>query len=181
MRRCHREAARVLYEEGRKHAHENDDELYVDLHGLLPTEGIEYLDNILKENAQLNRTLTYVITGSGHHSKNGKDKTGKAVKGWLTQCRYVFREFSVPGERGGFVAFVLGVDPTSSERNPSPSKSNNGQKDNGEKNNTAFEAADDSTNGTETAAATTAAPPDSTPVLTMGKVQLLKRENSTKK
>ena len=176
MRRCHREAARVLYEEGRKHVSENDDELYVDLHGLLPSEGIEYLDNILKENAQLNRTLIYVITGSGHHSKNGKDKTGKAVKGWLTQCRYVFREFSVPGERGGFVAFVLGIDPTSSQRNSSPSKPSNGQKDNAEKNKTTFEIADETTNDASTAAASS----DTAPVLTMGKVQLLKRQNSTK-
>ncbi|OAL70587.1 hypothetical protein A7D00_4915 [Trichophyton violaceum] len=127
MRRCHREAARLLFEEGRKRIADNDDEFYVDLHGLVPTEAIAYLDNILKESSQLREHFLYVITGSGHHSKNGKDKVGKAVKGWLTEHSYVFRDFSVPGERGGFVAFVIGINPTattsSGRDSPSPTSS----------------------------------------------------------
>jgi hypothetical protein len=121
MRKAHREAARCLYEERNKHLnHAPDSELYIDLHGLHPEEAIEYLDRILLEQRQQaasllvpqtgdGRIIVYAITGTGHHSKNGKDKVGKAVRGWLNEWRYVFREFSVPGDRGN-VGGVLGID-----------------------------------------------------------------------
>ncbi|KAJ6171208.1 hypothetical protein N7470_000275 [Penicillium chermesinum] len=106
MRRCHREAARQLYEERNQHLSqagldESSEELYVDLHGLHPEEAIEYLEKILLKHANEGLRVVYAITGTGHHSKNGKDKIGKAVKAWLNEWRYLFREFSVPGERGG--------------------------------------------------------------------------------
>lgn len=56
------------------------------------------------------RRVIYAITGTGHHSKNGKDKVGKGVRGWLNEGSWSFREFSVPGERGGYVGGVLGID-----------------------------------------------------------------------
>ncbi|KAH8702040.1 CCCH zinc finger and SMR domain protein [Talaromyces proteolyticus] len=120
MRKCHREAARYLYDERNQHLVNNglqDDleELYVDLHGLHPEEAVDYLEKILVKHSHEDRTL-YAITGTGHHSKNGKDKVGKAVKLWLNEWKYVFREFSVPGERGGYVGGVLGIDPTSYDR-----------------------------------------------------------------
>jgi hypothetical protein len=138
MRKAHREAARCLYEDRNKHLSSSSSspsdtdsapsELYIDLHGLHPEEAVEYLDRILSEQrAQASshlhpqsgdgRIVIYAITGTGHHSKNGKDKVGKAVRGWLNEWRYVFREFSVPGDRGGNVGGVLGIDATSWDRN----------------------------------------------------------------
>lgn len=54
--------------------------------------------------------IIYAITGTGHHSKNGKDKVGKGVRHWLNDGGYIYREFSVPGERGGYIGGVLGID-----------------------------------------------------------------------
>lgn len=174
MRRSHREAARHLYEERNKHLDSNnnnnngDDELYVDLHGLHPGEAIEYLENILVEHAKLGRRVLYAITGTGHHSKNGKDKVGKAVKGWLNEWRYVFREFSVPGERGGYIGGVLGIDPTSYDRNVLSAKSNG-------------EGGSSVDDRNQAASGENSATANSGPVLTMGKIQLLKREDAGKK
>ncbi|KAJ6189650.1 hypothetical protein N7519_004558 [Penicillium mononematosum] len=154
MRRCHREAARQLYEERNQHlSHkgldESSEELYVDLHGLHPEEAIEYLEKILLKHAREGLRVVYAITGTGHHSKNGKDKIGKAVKAWLNEWRYLFREFSVPGERGGYVGGILGIDPTSYDKS------------------VAKELA------SELVGANAGGEP---PILTMGKIQLLKRE-----
>jgi hypothetical protein len=57
----------------------------------------------------------YAITGTGHHSKNGKDKVGKAIRAFLTEWRYAFREFSVPGDRNN-VGGILGIDPSSYDK-----------------------------------------------------------------
>lgn len=121
MRKCHREGARQLYEERNKHLTNSGldefmEELYVDLHGLHPEEAIEYLEKILLKHAREGRRVIYAITGTGHHSKNGKDKIGKAIKTWLNEWRYLYREFSVPGERGGYVGGILGIDPTSYDK-----------------------------------------------------------------
>ena len=116
MRKAHREAARILYEE----RNSNKDtpsggagaprELYVDLHGLHPEEAVEYLERVLLEQQNSSRPV-YAITGTGHHSKNGKDKVGKAVRQWLVEWKYAFREFSVPGDRDrGNVGGILGID-----------------------------------------------------------------------
>lgn len=113
MRKAHRDAARALYEERNPHLaqHESDeDELYIDLHGLHPEEAIEYLSDILGTQARKSRKILYAITGTGHHSKNGKDKVGKGVRVWLGEMGFVYREFSVPGERGGYIGGVLGID-----------------------------------------------------------------------
>ncbi|KAF9891992.1 hypothetical protein FE257_002956 [Aspergillus nanangensis] len=157
MRKCHREAARQLYEERNKHLlsvglDDSAEELYVDLHGLHPEEAIEYLEKILLKHAREGRRVVYAITGTGHHSKNGKDKIGKAVKAWLNEWRYLFREFSVPGERGGYVGGILGIDPTSYDKSLAKTLEEN-------------------PNGSST---DTSGQP---PTLTTGKIQLLKRED----
>lgn len=171
MRRCYREAARHLYEDRAKNSDEkSDDEIYVDLHGLHPGEAIEYLENILKENAKLGRKVLYAISGTGHHSKNGKDKIGKAVKNWLTEWRYVFCEFNVPSERGGYVGGVLGIDPTSSEKSGVPVKVNGLNITDG-----SVKTADDDKEADESDKKAGS----STPALSMGKIQLLKREDSS--
>ena len=122
MRKAHRDAAKALYEERNKHLsispNEDDEELYVDLHGLHPEEAIEYLEEILLDHERRGRRIIYAITGTGHHSKNGKDKVGKGVRNWLNEWGYTFREFSVPGERGGYIGGVLGVDITAHRRQP---------------------------------------------------------------
>lgn len=122
MRKAHREAARALYEERNKHLSispmDDEEELYVDLHGLHPEEAIEYLEEILLDHEKRGRRIIYAITGTGHHSKNGKDKVGKGVRNWLNEWGYTFREFSVPGERGGYIGGVLGIDITAHRRQP---------------------------------------------------------------
>lgn len=113
MRKAHREAARILYEERNKDTNSTK-EIYVDLHGLHPEESVEYLEKVLMEQQKSTRPV-YAITGTGHHSKNGKDKVGKAVRGWLTEWKFAFREFSVPGDRGN-VGGILGIDPRSFDK-----------------------------------------------------------------
>jgi Smr domain len=121
MRKAHREAAKALYDERNRHLttapiKDEDDEFYIDLHGLHPEEAVEYLEDVLVSSARLGRRIIYAITGTGHHSKNGKDKVGKAVRNWLNELNYSFREFSVPGERGGYIGGVLGIDATSGSK-----------------------------------------------------------------
>ncbi|KAK4152416.1 hypothetical protein C8A00DRAFT_34883 [Chaetomidium leptoderma] len=113
MRKAHREAAQQLYEERNKDR-ANCPEIYVDLHGLHPEEAVEYLEGILMENATESRPI-YSITGTGHHSKNGKDKVGKAVRSFLNEWRYAYREFSVPGDRNS-TGGILGIDARSWDR-----------------------------------------------------------------
>lgn len=107
MRKAHREAARELYEQRNKSMN-NAAEIYVDLHGLHPEEAVEYLEKTLLDNSQASRPV-YAITGTGHHSKNGKDKVGRAIRNFLNEWRYAFREFSVPGDRNS-MGGILGID-----------------------------------------------------------------------
>ncbi|GIZ43571.1 hypothetical protein CKM354_000679100 [Cercospora kikuchii] len=113
MREKHREAAKALYEERNKGLAAGK-ELYVDLHGLHPEEAVQYLSDCLKEQGKSTRPV-YAICGTGHHSKNGKDKVGKAIRAFLNEWRYAFREFSVPGDRNN-VGGILGIDPTSFDK-----------------------------------------------------------------
>jgi hypothetical protein len=82
--------------------------------GLHPDEAVSYLEGILTKHKQSSRPV-YAITGTGHHSKNGKDKVGKAIRGHLNEWRYAFREFSVPGDRNN-VGGILGIDPNSYDK-----------------------------------------------------------------
>ncbi len=107
MRKAHREAARELYEQRNK-GNSGGPEIYVDLHGLHPDEAVEYLERILLENGAESRPI-YAITGTGHHSKNGKDKVGRALRSFLNEWRYAYREFSVPGDRNN-MGGILGID-----------------------------------------------------------------------
>lgn len=113
MRKAHREAAKELYEERNK-TMSNSAEIYVDLHGLHPEEAVEYLEKVLMENSKELRPI-YAITGTGHHSKNGKDKVGRAIRNFLNEWRYAYREFSVPGDRNS-MGGILGIDARSWDR-----------------------------------------------------------------
>lgn len=108
MRKAHREAARELYEERNSSSNSTPFEIYIDLHGLHPEEAVEYLERVLLENSKETRPI-YAITGTGHHSKNGKDKVGKALRNFLNEWRYAYREFSVPGDRNN-MGGILGID-----------------------------------------------------------------------
>ncbi|CAD0091573.1 unnamed protein product [Aureobasidium mustum] len=112
MKEAHREAARCLYEERNKG--NGIGELFVDLHGLHPEEAVQYLTSCLLDHSSSNKPV-YAICGTGHHSKNGKDKVGKAVRQFLNEWHYAFREFSVPGDRNN-VGGILGIDPSSYDR-----------------------------------------------------------------
>ncbi|KAK5738555.1 hypothetical protein LTR17_005891 [Elasticomyces elasticus] len=116
MREKHREAAEVLYRERNKGQGERR-ELFVDLHGLHPEEAVSYLSECLVEQSRVDggRRAVYAICGTGHHSKNGKDKVGKAIRQFLNDWRYAFREFSVPGDRNN-VGGILGILPGSYDK-----------------------------------------------------------------
>lgn len=124
MRKAHRDAARELYEERNK-AGNGGNEIYVDLHGLHPEEAVEYLERVLLDNSKESRPV-YAITGTGHHSKNGKDKVGKAIRNFLNEWRYAYREFSVPGDRNN-MGGILGIDARSWDK--SLSRESDGAKD----------------------------------------------------
>ena len=114
MRKSHREAADLLYTLRNSSSGNANNELYIDLHGLHPEEAVEYLERVLLEQQKSIRPV-YAITGTGHHSKNGKDKVGKAIRAWLVEWKYLFREFSVPGDRGN-VGGILGIDARSFDK-----------------------------------------------------------------
>ncbi|PWW78771.1 hypothetical protein C7212DRAFT_273090 [Tuber magnatum] len=113
MMKAHKEASKAIYEERNKGA-SSGTELFVDLHGLLPEEACKYLEDILVEHQTSTRPL-YAIVGTGHHSKNNKDKIGKAVRAFLDEWKYAYRDFSASGDRnaqGG----ILGIDPSSFDK-----------------------------------------------------------------
>ena len=80
---------------------------------------MEYLERVLLEQ-QYSRSPVYAITGTGHHSRNGKDKVGKAIRGFLNEWRYAYREFSASGDRNS-VGGILGIDPGSFDKKLSSS------------------------------------------------------------
>lgn len=122
MRKAHREAARLLYDQ-RNRDSSSSQEVYVDLHGLHPEEAVEYLEHALVEHQDSSRPV-YAITGTGHHSKNGKDKVGKAIRSWLNDWKYAYREFSVAGDNLGG---ILGVDPRSFDKSMFEEKKGNNE------------------------------------------------------
>lgn len=115
MREAHREAAKHLFEQRNTSAAAGS-ETYVDLHGLHPAEAVTYLNHAVetqKITSALQRSegfrFLYAIVGTGHHSKGGRDKVGKAIRGFLNDWNFAYREFSVPGDRGGSGG-ILGID-----------------------------------------------------------------------
>lgn len=126
MREAHRTAARHLYDlRNRSHGvnSADDEEVYVDLHGLHPAEAVSYLDTALRNQRSASKihrernSILYAIVGTGHHSKGGRDKVGKAIRAYLNEARYLFREFSVAGSsNGGGSGGILGIDASSSGR-----------------------------------------------------------------
>ena len=127
MRKAHREAARLLYEQRNKSGAGSQD-IYVDLHGLHPEEAVEYLEKALVENQDSGHPV-YAIIGTGHHSKGGKDKVGKAIRSFLAEWKYAFREFGMAGDP---IGGILGIDPKSFDKVLSEEKKENADAENGE-------------------------------------------------
>lgn len=113
MVKAHKEAAKAIYEE-RNAGSGQGVELFVDLHGLLPDEAVKYLEDILLAH-QKSSQLIYAIVGTSHHSKNGKDKLSRAVRAFLDEWRYPYREFSAMGDRNS-TGGILGIDPSSFDK-----------------------------------------------------------------
>jgi hypothetical protein len=151
MRKAHREAARELYEERNRNnssgSSGNSTEIYVDLHGLHPEEAVEYLERVLMQNQAEARPI-YAITGTGHHSKNGKDKVGKAIRNFLNEWRYAYREFSVPGDRNN-MGGILGIDPRSWDKSLAREGEGNGGGGGGGSGNTSKEDEDEEDEGVD--------------------------------
>jgi hypothetical protein len=61
---------------------------------------------------------------------------GKAIRGFLNEWRYAFREFSVPGDRNN-VGGILGIDPSSYDKSvaerPKEGGENEGEGEEGKK------------------------------------------------
>ena len=85
--------------------------------GLHPEEAISYLEKALLEHQSSSRPL-YAITGTGHHSKGGRVKVTKAVRIFLDEWHYAYREFSVPGDKNSHGG-ILGIVPNSYDRSVS--------------------------------------------------------------
>ena len=86
---------------------------------------MEYLEKVLVENGKESRPI-FAITGTGHHSKNGKDKVGKAIRNFLNEWRYAYREFSVPGDRNN-MGGILGIDARSFDKTTSRDGTGSGE------------------------------------------------------
>ena len=67
------------------------------------------------QNPTLENNTVYAITGTGHHSRQGRDKIGKAIRSWLDDWRYAYREFSVPGDKNNSGG-ILGINAASWDR-----------------------------------------------------------------
>ena len=127
MRKFHREAAHLLYQQ-RNEGGTSSGDVYVDLHGLHPEEAVDYLEKALIDHSKSERPV-YAITGTGHHSKGGKDKVGKAVRSWLSEWKYAYREFGMSGDSLGG---ILGIDPKSFDRALLDERGEDGNNDNAE-------------------------------------------------
>lgn len=108
MRGEHQKAAEAIFGE-RNEGQSHGDNNFVDLHALHPTEGIAFLESRLLDLKSSSKPL-YAIVGSGHHSSQGIDRLAKAVKLWLDDWGYTWREFSMDEESHGG---VIGIDPSS--------------------------------------------------------------------
>ena len=72
------------------------------------------MEEVLLEK-QSSSTPIYAVTGTGHHSKNGRVKVTKSVCTFLNDWRYAFKEFSVPEDKNNYGG-ILGIDPSSWDR-----------------------------------------------------------------
>ncbi|KAF8246017.1 hypothetical protein K440DRAFT_586591 [Wilcoxina mikolae CBS 423.85] len=112
MVKAHKEAAKAIYEERNKRSDQGV-ELFIDLHGLLPDEAVNTLREVLVGKKASSQPI-YAIVGTSHHSKNGKDKLSRAVRVFLDEWKYAYREFSASGDRGN--GGILGIDPSTFDK-----------------------------------------------------------------
>lgn len=75
---------------------------------------MKYLEDILLTHQGSSKPV-YAIVGTSHHSKGGKEKLARAVKAFLDEWRYAYREFSANGDRNSHGG-ILGIDPSSYDK-----------------------------------------------------------------
>ena len=77
----------------------------IDLHGLHVEEALHILEQLLsKATGQL--TYFYIITGTGHHSWEGKSKLLPAILGFLDEFGCTWIDYSTD-KRGGLLKVTL--------------------------------------------------------------------------
>lgn len=134
MVKAHKEASKAIYAERNRST--QGVEIFIDLHGLLPDEAVKYLEDVLVSH-QHSPQPVYAIVGTSHHSKGGKDKLSRAVRGFLDEWRYPYREFSATGDRNS-AGGILGIDPSSFDRSILNGLENGGQRGEDGKNGVMF-------------------------------------------
>ncbi|TPX45398.1 hypothetical protein SeMB42_g01700 [Synchytrium endobioticum] len=104
MESLHAAASSQLYSARNKSTSSNNT---LDLHGLYPQEAIQMLEKRLHLLRKSGGSV-WVITGTGHHSRNSQAKLGPAVREWLTLNRYSWKEADYGDGRGGCVYVEVG-------------------------------------------------------------------------
>ncbi|KAI8582375.1 hypothetical protein K450DRAFT_228664 [Umbelopsis ramanniana AG] len=101
MRELHRIASQQIFEQ------RNQNEAYLDLHGLHVEEALSLLEQRLDT---LHHGVLYVVTGTGHHSTGRTGQLQPAVRQWLDQHQpYPWAETHIRGDSRGGV-FAIGID-----------------------------------------------------------------------
>lgn len=105
MQQMHTEASQRIFEE------RNQNEAFVDLHGLHVDEALDILHERL-EKLKGYGGIVYVVTGTGHHSGAQSRKGSKlkpSVEAYLRDENYRFAETSIEGDnKGGIFAIDVG-------------------------------------------------------------------------
>lgn len=101
MRELHRIASQQIFEQ------RNQNEAYLDLHGLHVEEALSLLEQRL---GTIHHGVLYVVTGTGHHSVGRTGQLQPAVRQWLDHHQpYPWAETHIRGDSRGGV-FAIGID-----------------------------------------------------------------------
>ncbi|KAI9103249.1 hypothetical protein DFS34DRAFT_576563 [Phlyctochytrium arcticum] len=108
----HREAGARIFAERNQvfstRGTNNGQESSVDLHGLHPNEAVDMLETTLRQLRQerFNGQLV-VVTGTGHHSQGQRARIYPAVKNFLREKNFSFKEGSMVDGRGGMFSIRM--------------------------------------------------------------------------
>ena len=109
----HAEAAKSIFKKRNPHLSLGgtntfkDGNAIIDLHGLHPNEGIEILDDALKELVGKKfKGKVIIVTGTGHHSR-GRIKVAPAIKQHLIGNGWKPKEASLSDGKGGMFVVHL--------------------------------------------------------------------------
>ena len=110
----HAEAAKSIFKKRNPHLSSSignnsfkDGNVILDLHGLHPNEGIEILDDALKELVGKKfKGKVIIVTGTGNHSR-GRIKVAPAIKQHLDGNGWKPKEASLSDGKGGMLVVNL--------------------------------------------------------------------------